>query len=1091
MLHDIRAQEQNSFIISSSGLRAGKMAPWRAISAAAIFWTLVDAIPTITYPLNSQVPPVARLSESFVYIFPTSTFFSTLPLTYTLTYGPDWLSLDNSTRTLSGTPADDTLGTAELLGLSFGLTASDSSGSTTLNATLVVSKNTAPGITIPPSTQLQSFGTFSEPSTLLYHPSTPFEININPGTFSFSSSSSSSIFYYAVTTENTPLPAWITFDKNTLSFTGQTPDYYSLIEPPQTFGIQLIASDVEGFGGTSIDFYIEVGVHLFAFKNQTILVNVPTGGSLNYEGLLESLELDGQIANVNDVASAIAQVPPWITFDNSTLGLAGIAPSTAGLVNVTVQTKDIYDDTATAFVVINVTSNTSFTSDIFSRQIGSLNATIGYNFSYDLGLYLNNKSDTLLNAHLTSPQSWLSFNSHTFLLSGRVPSSVQPSVSLITLDATSISQRTKDSQSFTFSLDARFSNSSSESPVPSTPTSKTSQSIHHLSKGAILAISIPIALLFIALLVLVFCCSRRRRAARKFKESPTKSDISSPMGGRPSMAQIVRPGRLNPPEPLQLDTTGFASPSQPATAPENTWNQRASRVSTLSDIRRSQSLMAVAENPLSPLQESTNSGNRARAVSDNGLSKTDSSWRSTQGSAYPTLRSSRTGSSTTQRLARKYSNYSRKDHTKRSAMVLGGNPPRPVMGSVVYSQTREESILGLHDIDFSSTPLVDFSTLARHESVHDTPGTYARKTALPNRTSRRHSKFMSFSGRPLSGLGHGTRPSVSSTSRGIEKRRSGGHGQDWMDGQGMSRNSRTWLTVGTSEMSEQNRRSNPSALSDYSDERRGDANVDPRIRAVTKSPAEPASRANSRHSRPLSRKFGSSPFFAGSSATRNSRKSPKKMRTSYADSPTVPEEATMANNLPAMFHPKVEELPRDSFGISYGRAREGTRQLRSYVQSHLAGTRSRHSMRSTESKDSRFESATSSMLSQPQSRSQRSPERPIGDDGYEDFLRDGFSEQSWETQGSIHASQDNVILFDAEETAAMVQEAAQARRNIDMAGRPRTSASNPVPRRPDSGSGPGIRFMMGAQRRPLSVDASHRASRAVVERGTIDYTAYI
>lgn len=158
-----------------------------------------------------------------------------------------------------------------------------------------------------------------------------------------------------------------------------------------------------------------------------------------------------------------------------------------------------------------------------------------------------------------------------------------------------------------------------------------------------------------------------------------------------------------------------------------------------------------------------------------------------------------------------------------------------------------------------------------------------------------------------------------------------------MDGQGLSRDFRTRLTVGTTDMSDQNRRSNTSALSEISDTRQGDANLDPKIRAVTKSPAEPLSAANSRHSRPLSRRVGSSPFFAGSSS-RNSRRSPKKIRTSYADSPTVPEEATMANNLPALIHPVMEE-PRDSFGISFGMAREGTRQLRSYIQSQLAGTR--------------------------------------------------------------------------------------------------------------------------------------------------------
>ncbi|KUJ15626.1 uncharacterized protein LY89DRAFT_89743 [Mollisia scopiformis] len=1069
------------------------MALWRVISAAAIFGSLVDAIPTITFPFNSQVPPVARVSEPFLYTFSTSTFFSQLPLTYSLTDAPSWLSLNNDTRTLEGTPTSDTLGTAELLGVSFSLTASDASGSTTLNATLVVSRNPAPNITIPLSTQLSSFGIFSQPSTLLYHPSIPFKISFDSETFSFSGRNYSK-FYYAITVDNTPLPAWITFDENTLSFSGQTPDYYSLVEPPQTFGIQLVASDVEGFSGTSIDFDIEVGVHLFAFDNQTILISATDGDTVDFGGLSGSLQLDGQSASIADISSITAQVPSWMTFDNTTLALNGIVPAGAASVNITIQAKDIYEDTATAFVYVNVSGSTNFTSHIFNRLIGELNATIGFSFSYDLGRYLNNRSDTIMVAHFSSPASWLSFDPQSFVFAGQVPSNVQPSVSLVTLNVTSKTQHVTDSQSFVLSIAQRLPSPSPETPttIPTAPAS-IADSHHHLSTNAILAISIPTGLLVMALLLAVICCCHRRHAARRIKDSPSKSDISSPTGGRQSMAQIIRPGRLNPPEPLRLDTSGFAS--QTTVDPEHARTDRVSKkFSTNLELRRSQSLMAVSENPLSPLQESESSGNRARAVSDNRLSRSDPSWRSTQGSAYPTLRSSGTSSARTQRLSRNYSNYSRKGHTRRSAMVFSGNPPRPVMESVVYSKTREESILGLQDIDFSSTPLDDFSMLARHTAVQDTPQTYARKTTASQRSSRRRSKFMSSSGRPLSGLGHGARPSNSSIPGLNERRRSVGHGQDEVDGQGLPRDSRTWLTVGTTDMSERNRRSNTSALSEYSDSRQDDANVDPRIRAVTKSPAEPVSTTTSRRPRPLSRRVGSSPFFAGSSS-RNSRRSPKKSRTSYADSPTVPEEATMANNLPRLVHPVIDELPRDSFGISYGLAREGTRQLRSYIQSQLAGAKSRRSLRSTESRDSRFESAAGSMLSLPQSRTQHSPERPTGDDSYEDFLRDGFSEESWETQGSLHNSQENVVLFDAEDSANMISEAMQARTDIESALRPGTSASNPVSQRPGSSSG--IRFMMGAARRPLSVDASannrtSRATRAVVDRGNLmDYTAYI
>ncbi|CZR60372.1 uncharacterized protein PAC_10268 [Phialocephala subalpina] len=1075
------------------------MALWRAISVAAIFGTLINAIPTVTFPLNSQVPPVARVSESFFYTFSSSTFFSTLPLTYTLVDPPSWLSLDNATRTLRGTPTVAVLGTDALAGVSFGLTASDTSGSTTLNATLVVSQNTAPSIFVPLSMQLQSFGTCSQPSTILYHPSTPFKISFDPRTFSFSSSSTG-MFYYAVSVDNTPLPAWITFDKSTLSFSGQTPDYYSLIEPPQTFGIQLIASDVEGFAGTSINLDIEVGVHLLAFKNQVLSINAVAGDTISLDGLIGSLQIDGQPASIAAISSITAQVPPWMTFDNTTLTLRGLVPTGATSVNITVQATDIYTDTGLAYVYVDIGDISNSTVwGLFSQSIGSLNATIDASFSYDLGTYLNNRLDTSMTAQFSPLETWLSFDPQSFVFTGQIPSNVKPSEIEVTLNASSNSDHSIDSQSFVLSIATVSPNRPLGGPNPSSTASASAVvGNHRLSLKVILAIAIPIGLLAIGLLFAAFCCYRRSRTARWSTETPAKSDISSPMEARMSMAPRVRPGRLNPPE-VHLNTTGFGV-QESATSSEDVPNKRASKASTKQEMRKSQSMFAVNDTPLSPLQESSTSGNRTRAVSDNGLSKTDPSWSSTQGSAYPTLRSSATGSSRTQRLSRNYSNYSRKGHSRRSAVVFSANPPRPVMTSRIYSQytteTTGDSILGLQDVDFTSTPLDDFSALARHTAVLDTPQTYARKTTAPQRASKQRSRFMSSSGRPLSGLGHGTRGSVSSSSGPLEKRRSVGHGQDWMDGQSLSRDSRTWLTVGTQEMSDQNRRSNTSALSDFSDPRRGYANVDARIRAVTKSPAEPVSSgANSRQSRPLSRRVGSSPFFAGSSSSRNSRRSPKKTRTSYADSPTVPEEATMASNLTGppnlgFQEQKQDDLPRDSFGISYGMAREGTRQLRSYIQSQLARTKSKRSMKSMESKDSRFESAAGSMLSLPQSRAQRSPERQQIDADYENFLRDGFSEESWETQGSDHPSQENIVLFDAEESTEMILEAVQARSNL--AWRPGTSASNPVSPRPGTATSE-VRCMRGAQRRPLSVDvrANHRPSRSVVERGIVDYTAYI
>ncbi|EHL00061.1 hypothetical protein M7I_4143 [Glarea lozoyensis 74030] len=92
------------------------------------------------------------------------------------------------------------------------------------------------------------------------------------------------------------------------------------------------------------------------------------------------------------------------------------------------------------------------------------------------------------------------------------------------------------------------------------------------------------------------------------------------------------------------------------------------------------------------------------------------------------------------------------------------------------------------------------------------------------------------------------------------------------------------------------------------------------VRAVTKSPSI-CSPVSSRNSRPVSRRVGSSPFFGGGSVMGSQRrKSSMRKRTSYADSPTVSEEGGVFTGFQGMN--LEDQVERDSFGISYGLARE-------------------------------------------------------------------------------------------------------------------------------------------------------------------------
>lgn len=1159
--------------------RLGMLFGWHII-AASIAINIATSVPTIDYPLNSQVPQVVRVSKPFSYTFPKSTFSSNLPIIYQLS-GPKWLSLDNENRTLSGTPSEQDVGKDTLTNVAISLTASDSSGPNTLNATLVVSKNPAPTINVPLSSQLPFFGTFSIPSTLSYHPTTPFKFSFDPDTFS--SDVTGKLNYYAVTADHTPMPSWVKFDGSTLTFSGQTPDYASLIQPPQTFGITLIASDVEGYAGSSINFDITVGPHQLFFSNTTMSFNATGGNTVNFTGLANNLQLDGQNVNSTTITKFTVDTPSWLAFDNSTMTISGKALPDVVPKNLTVHAEDIYGDSANATILLQVEDS------IFSKEIPNLNATVGSDFKYDLSSYLRNPSDADVAFKTKPSQSWIKLDSSKIVLSGNVPEIVKPGDIEISIKAASKTSGASETQTFKFAVAAQIKPSAtSTKSTEATSTTKPTQtasgtpleaSARKLSRGAILAIAITISavVLFLVLLALFLFCRKRRRDAKKRPASITKSDISAPIESHSSVEEIVLPPPVAAPPPLELDTSTFldTSPTHGLTTNEKheSWRYIPRKSSPPQDrrVRRSQTISGDGLERRSQLMsggigapditpgEAKTTGNRVRSYSENALSKTDSSWRSTQESAsHPTLRSSRTNSSQLLGVARTYSNYSRKGHKHRSARVLdtivigdpeesnpnvtvlanSSPPPSQPSQPLQYLDTanRESSILGLTGSDISATPLDNFSALGRKKSVSPQPPDIVyipegvNNSRVTSRTSRRQTRmFPGFENRRRSGNGHGVNRSISSLSSKSTKRRSIGHGQVWTTntnlnhnlGQkpSLARNSRTWKTVATSSNQTERPPSGISALSEYSDTYPTSPPIRSAmhmgIRQVTMSPEiqdstfRRPSNSSSRNSRPVSRRIGSSPFFGGGSMRSSNRDSRlARTRTSYADSPTVPEEPLIFSSFENTLHQphplrEEEPIPRDSFGISYGMARESTRQLRSYIQDQGFGTRG--SVRSLESRDSRFESANESLRSPTKSQIS-SPVRQEREDSYEDFLPEDYSDGSWETQPDSRNDPANVTILGGTESE-LGEEQKPEDSESDLTARMGSARANLIPgpgagessrtaeksksyapeggRGRDVGGGPGPRIFKGARRRPISVDAAHSGLKGSV-RGRIE-----
>jgi Putative Ig domain. len=247
-----------------------------AQSSMAFFLTIVLAYLSVAnaaslaanYPINSQLPPVARISQPFRFAFAQSTFSNSDSHTkYSLLDAPSWLKVDSSSLTLSGTPHSGDSGA-----IKFKLVASNGSAKDSMDVTLIVTADQGPTVKKPLIPQLQKLGPVSYPATLFIHPGRPFSIEFDQDTFD---NTHPATIYYGTSPNNAPLPSWINFDPAALKFAGNSPAFPGA--EPQTFTFQMIASDVAGYSAANVTFELSIGPHILTFNETVQSFNLTRG----------------------------------------------------------------------------------------------------------------------------------------------------------------------------------------------------------------------------------------------------------------------------------------------------------------------------------------------------------------------------------------------------------------------------------------------------------------------------------------------------------------------------------------------------------------------------------------------------------------------------------------------------------------------------------------------------------------------------------------------------------------------------------------------------------------------------------------------
>ncbi|GIZ43397.1 hypothetical protein CKM354_000662500 [Cercospora kikuchii] len=501
-------------------------------------FTTAAAVPNAAFPFNSQVPTVARVGQRYSFQISDSAFApESSTYVYSISQQPAWLTIDSATRTLQGTP-----GTSDAGPETFVLTAADGSGAAQMSCTLVVSVDPAPRLVGDISEQLSETANLSSsmPPVVTLLPSTPFKFDFEQE--SFIDIVQRQLYYYATLADHTPLPSWLKFDAEKLTFSGNAPDLSAF---PQSWVINLIASDVPGFSGSTASFTIAVGTQQLVFVPEEQELNITAGKAVNITTLQSELFRNNANLSPGNLRSAVADAPSWLAFDSSTLVITGKAPEDFETGNITITVTDELGNTAMSVINL-IAGNSSF----FNGQIGTLLAQAGKRFSYHLDDSLFNEQDLVISVELPTAATWLKFDDENRELTGMVPSSAQAATLRATITARSDGNDEGQSQVFTIDVEAATRSSTTSAVISPTKTSYATPAAAvdqekppTLTSGGIAAIVLgSIVGASLLLLLLLWCCRRKRQQDSYVQKSPRSKTISKPL--QPPQGENIVPSTM-------------------------------------------------------------------------------------------------------------------------------------------------------------------------------------------------------------------------------------------------------------------------------------------------------------------------------------------------------------------------------------------------------------------------------------------------------------------------------------------------------------------------------------------------------------------
>ncbi|KAG8689149.1 hypothetical protein FRC11_003993, partial [Ceratobasidium sp. 423] len=534
-------------------------APAAAVSAVVGIVRRAESV-IVSRPVTLQNVPVAQLGIPYAFQLDPKTFAvadsdsgvisKVQPL---VTWerdsnSPAWIKFDSDKLIFSGTP--DAIPDRPIR-LRLVAAASESGDQNDVAFDLYISDVPVPKIVSTLESQqnhelirLKNASYLTLSTGVWIHPGAAFSVQLQA--FCNRSADNSSLYYSAYRPSNTtidPLPRWLKFDNDSLTFSGVAP------KEPTATDVVLRCSNVFGAGGPEQRMAFEVTQHMLELDGPVLPFEFNPGRmfTYNFDWLWHQLYLDGKffaqafshmrfsndsqnvpdldVENSDDIGiSFTLDKYTWLSFDRTNQTIYGMPPITPMLpdflpipLNITCRGRQINSE-------ISVTSLAA-SAWIQSARPASITLRPGISFTYDFTLELiesvasNPNWDVFVRFNDPFDQtSWLEFDPATRVLSGSAPINSPPRE--ITVLATSNAWGFNTTTSYLVIVD----NPDYTPPAPKPIWNQTTVA---------LLVSLVIVVLFLAMTICV-CCGLREGCLVSY---PTL--IAYYRGHRPSSQTLV------------------------------------------------------------------------------------------------------------------------------------------------------------------------------------------------------------------------------------------------------------------------------------------------------------------------------------------------------------------------------------------------------------------------------------------------------------------------------------------------------------------------------------------------------------------------